>query len=181
MAYRNTTRGGPPTTSGECASPVPASIHHPAGRWLYESDFDLDQESGRDLRRSAVALLAEGCAARDDLGLVLSELLGNIVIHGGGGRVSLSLFHGEGELLCRLVHHKIPATRGPAIPVAVAVEIAELLDVEAADDELISALSDGGRGLFCASVVTNGSLRTQPFEHRTVQSWRHEECGCAER
>ncbi|WP_344458279.1 ATP-binding protein [Actinocorallia aurantiaca] len=153
----------------------------PAGPWIAERPFKIDPsgEGVAEARRWALSLTSPTCAARDELTLVLSELLGNVATHAGGGEVTLTLAHTPEGLTGNLVHHQPPTNETPEIPTQIGTEIAHLLGLDdQADDTLISALAEGGRGLFTVAALTAGSLHTHQDAHSTTTHWTLDSCHC---
>ncbi|MEO3787172.1 ATP-binding protein [Actinocorallia sp. B10E7] len=132
-----------------------------------------------EARYWALSLTAPTCDARDELALVLSELLGNVATHAGGGEVTLTLAHTPEGLTGNLVHHQPPADEVPKIPTQIGTEITHLLDLDdPADDALIEALAEGGRGLFTIATFTAGALHTHQDAHSTTTQWTLDSCRC---
>jgi len=151
----------------------------PAGPWIAEHPFKIHPsgEGVTEARRWALSLTSPTCAARDELALVLSELLGNVATHAGGGEVTLTVAHTPEGLTGNLVHHQPPTDEPPEIPTQIGAEIARLLD-DPADDTLISALAEGGRGLFTVAALTAGTLHTHQDAHSTTTRWTLDSCHC---
>jgi len=155
-----------------------AAANEDDGQGTEDRRFDLGRERVGDVQRWALSFLPEACLVRDDLVIVLGELLGNVVVHGGGGEVTVTLTHGGGELVGNLVHHRPPSLWVSEVPEEIGGEVAALLDSEEADDALIELLADGGRGLFCVAALTEDALQTHRYEERTVLRWVHRGCRC---
>ena len=159
-------------------SPPP---HHPADSWTAERPFKI-ASSGMgvaEARRWALSLTAPTCAARDELALVLSELLGNIATHADGGEITLTLSHTSDGLTGSLVHHQPPIGEPPEIPTQIDTEITRLRDLDAPpDDVLISSLAEGGRGLFTITDLTAGTTRTHQDAYSTTTQWTLGICQC---
>lgn len=153
----------------------------PAGPWIAERPFKIHPsgEGVAEARHWALSLTAPTCAARDELPLVLSELLGNVAVHAGGGEVTLTLAHTPQGLTGTLIHHEPPTDKAPEIPTQIGTEISHLLDLDdPADDTLIEALAEGGRGLFTVATLTAGTLHTHQDAHSTTTRWTLDSCHC---
>ncbi|ROO88098.1 hypothetical protein EDD29_5756 [Actinocorallia herbida] len=153
-----------------------------SGRWIGDRRFALGERRVADVQRWALSLLDDECGGRDDLAIVLGELVGNVVVHGGGGTITVILMHGRDGLVGSLIHHKPPISWEPQIPDAVGDEISALLEISMEiDDTLIEGLADGGRGLFCVAALTAGKLETYRNADCSVLRWIHSECRCGRR
>ncbi|WP_460362907.1 ATP-binding protein [Actinocorallia lasiicapitis] len=151
------------------------------GPWMAELDFTAAPETVADILLWASTLIAEGCVPRDDLLIVVSELVGNIVEHGSNGGVTVTLSHSPEGLVASIVHHAPPPDDLPDIPRGIAAEINNLFaldDGEPPDDELIAGLSENGRGLFTVAVLTGGSMKIAHDHDQTVLRWVHGDCRC---
>ncbi|GAA3237025.1 ATP-binding protein [Actinocorallia longicatena] len=159
---------------------VRAVIRDREGPWMAEQDFAAIPEAVTDIRSWASALVAEGCIPRDDLLIVVSELVGNIVEHGNEGGITFTLSHSGEGLVASIVHHAPPPEDVPDIPLGIAAEIGGLfaLGDERPDDGLIAGLSENGRGLFTVAVLTGGSMKISHDPDRTVLRWVHGDCRC---
>lgn len=161
--------------------PTPPARHDPAALWTVEHTFKI-APSGLgvgEARRWALSLTSTTCAARDELSLVLSELLGNVAVHADGGEVTITLAHSPAGLVGSLTHHQPPTADLPEIPTQIGNEISRLLDLDGPpDDEFISALADGGRGLFTIAALTARTTQTHRDAHSTTTRWTLDSCRC---
>lgn len=118
-------------------------------------------------------VLPRGCAAGDDMDLVVSELAANAAVHGGGGEISLSVGHEEGRLLGRLVHHRPPVgdllARWEAMRQTSRLLLGESVEVE--------ALAEGGRGLLVVWHLAEDFVY-RPEADRSVTAWTVPGCVC---
>ncbi|WP_344243637.1 hypothetical protein [Actinocorallia libanotica] len=105
--------------------------------------------------------------------LVLSELVANASVHGGGGEITLSVGHAGGRLLGRLVHRRPPA--GDLLPKleAVAQTSRLLLGESVKPEELV----ESSRGLLVVWHLSEG-FTYRPESDRSVTAWAVPGCSC---
>ncbi|MDX6742498.1 hypothetical protein [Actinocorallia sp. A-T 12471] len=123
--------------------------------------------------------LPEGCRAREDYLVVVSELLGNCVVHGLPGDATLTIGHGEGVLTGKLVHH-MPPSGHVGFTQGTVSEIQWLADPLADPDfEDFDELAESGRGLPLIVLLCEGSVLVEEQPEQTVTHWTVPGCACA--
>ncbi|GAB2823354.1 hypothetical protein GCM10022221_21790 [Actinocorallia aurea] len=125
------------------------------------------------------ALPAE-CGARDDYLVVVSELLGNCVVHGLPGDATLTVGHIGGHLTGKLVH-RMPPSGHVGFTQRTVSEMRRLSDPEAdpafADPDF-DLLAESGRGLPLIFLLCEGSVLVEEHPDQTVTRWTVPGCAC---
>jgi len=141
----------------------------------------LHDSSGlAEVRRWVRGLLPVACPVRDACVLVVSELVANVVEHGGGGRVVLTIGHGAGLLRGAVLHLDAPDAL-PKVQTAALMEAARLMALDSAadlDDTAIDGLIEEGRGLAVSSWLCRGALAWERVAAGLEIRWELEDCAC---
>ena len=143
--------------------------------WTAERTLPADLRAGTAARSWLRGIFDPVCLVRDEFLLVVSELLGNCAEHGGDGRVSLSVVHGDGRVWGRLVHHTPPVGK-PVLRGDVTAQT-ELLLATAGPVVPVEELAESGRGLFVVQMLC------AEYEHisgpgSSVTEWALLGCSC---
>ncbi|ROO91003.1 hypothetical protein EDD29_8745 [Actinocorallia herbida] len=124
--------------------------------------------------------LPDACGARDDYLVVVSELLGNCVVHGLPGDATLTVGHVAGFLTGRLVH-RMPPSGHVGFTQGTVTEMRRLAD-PAADpgfgDLDFDELAESGRGLPLVVMLCEGSVVVEEHPDQTVTRWTVPGCAC---
>ncbi|MCD0450544.1 ATP-binding protein [Actinocorallia sp. API 0066] len=121
------------------------------------------------------ATLPESCAARDDYLVVVSELLGNCVVHALPGDATLSVRHAEGVVSGTLVH-RMPPSGHVAFTQPTLTEIRHLAESTTPPDPF--DLAESGRGLPLVVLLCQGSVLVEEHPTRTITHWTVPGCLC---
>lgn len=155
------------------------AVVRPGGWWSATRTFGADLGQLGEARGWARGLFGP-CLAADDCVLVVSELLANCAVHGGGGEATVSLTHGVGGVIGELIHHRPPV--GVIGPKTAALNEVEFLRSDRWEpegtDAVIASLGESGRGLLGVLALCGGSLRVTQDETCSVVRWLLETCAC---
>lgn len=140
-----------------------------------ERTFFTEAARVAEARSWVRSALPESCGARDDYLVVVSELLGNCVVHGLPGDATLSVGHDAGFLTGTLVH-RMPPSGHVGFTEQTVTEMRRLADPEVEPD--FDDLAENGRGLPLVVLLCQGSVLVEEQPDRTVTRWTVPGCEC---